>query len=167
MDLRLWLVPLALSSCQGAMSVTSAEPADAHSGVSLSFDASADDPSPAEAAPAEVVPTDALTNGCWPSVYDDAGPWGCHAEPALVSCTNGSTSVVCGCLSDAADCPSSPCATEAGGTCHDECTSTEYGLACGGIGPPPPGVTPADPPANCRLNENTPGGVTFLCCPCE
>jgi hypothetical protein len=98
----------------------------------------------------------------WPARLDrgdDAARGACHVKRHLLSCAlaGGATAI---CLSDATQCE--PDAGEA--ACEDQCKPNEYAVACGAIGP---NSGNPDPPAACHDASATPGGVFFMCCPCE
>ena len=104
----------------------------------------------------------------WSPALNDAGPNGCHAARALISCEGPSGS--CECMSDdAMTCPlPTTCGLSYGYSgCQNECALGEYGVACGG--PPRPDASFVDqqPPSGCRLGLATPSGLVFYCCPCE
>jgi len=118
----------------------------------------------------EVCPSaDAGIPACgWPVSLNDAGPNGCHAARALISCSGPAGG--CACMSD--DATACPAATTCGlsygySTCQDQCAASEYAVACGGIPRPDAAVVSQDPPSGCRLSGANPGGVAFYCCPCE
>jgi hypothetical protein len=104
----------------------------------------------------------------WPTSLNDAGPDGCRASRALVSCNGPSGG--CDCRSDeSTTCPTSVTCGLAYGytTCQDQCAESEYAVACGGLPQPDAAYVNQQPPSGCRLALATPGGVAFYCCPCE
>ncbi len=104
----------------------------------------------------------------WPMSLDDAGPGGCRASRALVSCSGPSGG--CECASDdSTTCPAPVTCGLAYGytTCQDQCAATEYAVACGGLPQPDAAFVNQQPPSGCRLALATPGGVALYCCPCE
>jgi hypothetical protein len=99
----------------------------------------------------------------WPSSLNDAGPGGCTAALALVSCTN-SAGDTCGCLSSSMEsCAVGACSGYSG--CRDQCGANEYAVACGSIGPS--AQESANPPAGCTTKLATPAGIVYYCCPCQ
>jgi hypothetical protein len=125
-----------------------------YSGSSTSADAASD--------------TQPLPKCGWSTNLNDAGPDGCRASRALVSCNGPSGG--CECTSDdATTCPSpATCGLSHGHTtCQDECAAGEYAVACGGVPRPDTAQSNTQPPSACRLALATPGGVAFYCCPCE
>jgi hypothetical protein len=92
----------------------------------------------------------------------DASVNGCTAARALLSCgQDGGESEIC--LSDnLVGCPGPQPSWAA--PCTDHCGTSEYALACGGIGPTAPTYVP--PPA-CRFAGAVPAGIAYYCCPCK
>jgi hypothetical protein len=110
----------------------------------------------------------ALPQCGWPTSLNEAGPGGCRASHALVSC-NGPAGG-CSCTSDdATTCPTPTTCGLAHGytTCQDRCADNEYAVACGGLPQPDAASVDQQPPGGCRLALATPGGEAFYCCPCE
>lgn len=110
----------------------------------------------------------ALPQCSWPTNLSDAGPQGCSAARALVSCSGPAGG--CDCMSDeATTCPAAvTCGLSYGYTaCEDQCADSEYAVACGGLPQPDAAYVNQQPPSSCRLALATPGGVAFYCCPCE
>ena len=115
---------------------------------------------PVDAAADGAVATDS-TSCTWPASLNprDASDGQCTAARAYVNCTfaDGSGEL---CLSDdPTGCPNSP--VSPGGACQNQCSSTEYAVQCGKIGP-----SSFEAPAGCRMASATPGGIAFYCCPC-
>lgn len=80
----------------------------------------------------------------------------CTEERYYLSCrsANGSQAF---CVSNASDaCSDAPNASY---TCKSQCTSSEYGAACGSASQPPAGCRSASAP--------NPAGTFFYCCPCS
>jgi hypothetical protein len=93
----------------------------------------------------------------WPSTLNDAGPGGCQAARAYITCSGPSGGVLC--LSDGA----LTCPNVTDESCHDACAANQFAVACGSIDP---SVPSADPPAGCTSAGFTPAGIGFYCCPC-
>ena len=94
----------------------------------------------------------------------DTALFGYSAKRMLLECTGGGVTEICT-SNDATGCPG-PGSTPGGGIgCSNLCTSGEYGLSYGGVGPlaPPPSIAL---PAGCGQGVYTPGGVAYYCCPC-
>jgi hypothetical protein len=91
----------------------------------------------------------------------DASVSGCTSARALLSCgLDGGPGEIC--FSDNfVSCPGPPPSYT---PCTDQCGTSEYALACGGIGPMAPQY---NAPPECRFAGANPGGVAYYCCPCE
>jgi hypothetical protein len=114
----------------------------------------------------------ALAACAWPASLDspDGGAW--TVGRTLLQCKDGNATAIC--VSDnLTTCPgSNPIQGGAYTDCVDQCESDEYAVASGG--PPilePDGGIGWRPqpvlPAACHSAGNTPGGVSFACCPCQ
>jgi hypothetical protein len=100
----------------------------------------------------------------WPASLNDAGPYSCTPSQSLVECDLASGGS-CFCLSSGEP-VCSGCGNLDGGTCKALCGSREYGLVCGGLGPPPEGAN-LTPPQGCRVAVNEGLGPSHYCCPCQ
>jgi hypothetical protein len=92
----------------------------------------------------------------WPASLNpqDASDGQCIAARTFLTCTNAN------CISDDLIRCSNPLVTSSG-TCQNRCSSTEYGLQCGKVGP-----STFDVPDGCRGITALPAGIGFYCCPC-
>jgi hypothetical protein len=163
------IVPLVLIATSSAQACGSPAPA-------VGSDASVDKLGAAEAATEAAVeafiagdgPTSGLTACSWPAQFNDAAPRACHAGRVLVVCATPGAGAGClsFCVSEGpVQCSKSNCPAP----CQSQCADNEYGLICGGIGPPPPDASAADeqPPSQCRFVSAVPAGIGWWCCPCE
>jgi hypothetical protein len=114
--------------------------------------------------------SDAATDGAsvsqalcsWPDSLNDAGPFSCAAERALVECDFPSGGG-CFCLLSGP----STCACDVDAeTCRDLCDAGEYGVECGGFFSTPPDAN-VTPPAGCRVAVDETIGPVHYCCPCQ
>jgi hypothetical protein len=102
--------------------------------------------------------------GCsWPAALAQAGSGSgqCNSAARRVLSCNISSDVTSICITSDTACDASNASVAV--TCQNLCEATEFGVACGSIGP---GVSQVAPPAGCRGVVYTPGGVAFYCCPC-
>jgi hypothetical protein len=148
-------VLLAVAGASGCMSSSHSDDPQTAKKAAANTNTEADSGAPRDAG-------DAPAACSWPARLDrgdDAALGACHAKRRLLTCAlaGGATEI---CLSDATQCE--PDAGEA--ACDDKCKPDEYAVACGAIGP---NTGTPDPPAACHDASSTPGGVFFMCCPCE
>jgi hypothetical protein len=105
-----------------------------------------------------------MVDGCsWPAALaqSDSSSGQCRgAARAVLSCT--SPTGIAHCVTNDRACDTANSNVTGPLTCQNHCTSTEFGILCGYVGP----GSEVTPPPSCRAVLATPEGVTFSCCPC-